>query len=149
MYNVRNDSFSEENGVRNPSYIGRTFKIGERDCYSIIRDYYKKELKIELGDYFRDENWARKTPELYEQNYERENFIKVKTGSPVLEELKQHDCILFQFLDIPFPSHAAVYLGGGSILHHPRNGYSLIEKLSDPYLRRASYVLRHKSLWKS
>ena len=37
-------------------YVGRAFKIGATDCYTLLKDFYKNELSIDVRDYFRDEN---------------------------------------------------------------------------------------------
>ena len=54
LYSVTKDSFD----FYNPrgcliEYIGRDFKIGENDCFTLARDYFKKELDVLIGDYER------------------------------------------------------------------------------------------------
>lgn len=140
LYHVPSDSFQEMHPDDKPGYVGRQFEIGKSDCFTLLRDYYKQELNIEIRDYPRDENWATTSPELYDANYEKENFVKVD-GS-----LQLHDCLLFRFVDTPYPSHVAINVGHDFILHHPRNKPSVIERLSHALLRRVTYVVRHKSL---
>lgn len=147
LYHVEANVFIEASPTGSPpSYIGREFKIGECDCFTLIRDVFLSEKGIVIRDYHRDEQWTKNTPDIYEKNYEQENFIKIQTGVPNVESLRAYDCLLFQLVDIPYPSHAAIYLGNEMILHHPRNKFSVMERLSEPLKRRVSYVVRHKAM---
>lgn len=148
LYHVPTDTFqSYEPGNCQNKYIGREFKIGTQDCFTIIRDYYLNELKIEIKDYGRDADWFTTAPDSYDANYTKEGFINVFNGSyPESHILRQHDCVLFQFLPGNHASHAAIFLKPNHILHHPRHGYSRVEEYSMPYQKRTCYILRHKSL---
>jgi proteasome lid subunit RPN8/RPN11 len=134
--------------------LGRPFVHGVLDCYTLIQDYYRQELDIELPDFERPDDWwtpaydserkARGLPplDLYLDNFEKVGFVPAH-GAP-----RKHDVILMQVRS-ERPNHAAVYLGDGMMMHH------LMGKLScrHPYVTdRGAYalatraVLRHRSL---
>jgi proteasome lid subunit RPN8/RPN11 len=147
LYLLPSDTFLESSDKELiPSYIGREFKMGTSDCFTVVKDYFKKELNLTINDYPRDNDWTQKSPELYEKNYENEGFRLIKNAPITLSDAKLHDVFLFQLVDVPYATHAAVYLNNGFILHHPRNKYSTIEKITDAYLRRATLLVRHEAL---
>lgn len=142
LYCTFNDTFKQYIPIhyKNP-YIGRNFEIGKNDCFSLFRDYYKNELKIEIQNCERNEKWFEKNENLFEEIYNKENFIKFFD----IKELKINDGIIFKMLKNK-ASHIAIYLGNMNILHHPRNALSLIEILTEPYIRKIDYFIRHKNL---
>lgn len=140
MYNVKADEFHESK----PSnyvlpYVGREFEIGVNDCYTVIKDYYQRELKITLGDYERKEGWYKTNPNLYPDQIKKESFIIVK--SP-----QKHDIIFFNDAKKRFISHAGVFLGEGMFLHHEYNKYSNIEPYDEIQKEQTAYYIRHQSL---
>lgn len=136
VYSWKYDEFYEitNQHVKYKQYIGKEFEIGKNDCFSIIRDFYKKEYNININDYFRDDKWYKKNPNIIKENFEKEGGIEVK-----FEDIKEGDVIIFSF------GHFAIYLGENLILHAPRDKYSNIEYLNDSYKNRISLILRHKS----
>ena len=144
LYCIKLDKFLiyEPNGYKNV-YTGKDFIIGKQDCFSLVRDYYK-DLHIQIKDYPRDDNWVNKTKHWYDIDFVNEGFLKV-CGEFDESLAKKHDVILFRLIpNVPHASHAAIYLGNNLILHHPRNGYSLIENFNESLKRRAMMVVRHK-----
>lgn len=114
------------------NYIGRKYQIGVQDCFTLVRDYYKKELNKEIFNYERDENWKNISP-LIDLCYKKEGFKEVN-------DLKKHDIILFKFRR-DFSEHCAVYLGDNLMLHQPVNGLSKIEPI-DRYKRYINHIIR-------
>lgn len=146
LYCIGNDEFKEyePKGI-NPSYIGKEFKIGTNDCLTIVQNYFKQELGININDYFRNENWQKDSPEIYDKNYEREGFVKVIDGEPKFEDLKKFDVLMFDILNKKNTDHIGLYLGKQLFLHHPRKRLSLIEPLDDVYVKKINRVVRHKN----
>lgn len=148
MYCLRTGKFK----IYSPSsfwaeYLGIPFVYGKSDCFTLIQNYYSKELNIKINNYYHEEDWSEITPNAYDKNYEKEDFVKILEGpNPGIEDMRTNDCLLFRFLNIPHASHAAVFIKPFHMLHHPRNEASKVEKITKPYLSRACYVLRHKSL---
>ena len=91
--------------------IGRTFVHGILDCYALIRDWYKREMGIDLKEYERSDDWWHRGENLYIKHYEDAGF-EVAKG-----DLQLGDIIIMQ-IRAPEPNHAAVYIGDGFFLHH-------------------------------
>ena len=121
------------------SYIGRTFRIGESDCFTLMRDFYNNELSIPIKDYHRAENWKQEDKYIFEDNYKSEGFSKVQG------EYKKYDCHLFRFRGSA-AEHIAVNLGNNLILHQPLNGFSRIEELTPKHKKFIHFTIRHKDI---
>lgn len=100
------------NGYQAP-LIGRAFAHGVHDCLSIILDYYRRELGIELGDYQREDGWWDKGGNLYLDNLPAAGFVQVS-------QLQQGDIVLMQIRS-PVPNHAAIYLADGVLHSEPEH----------------------------
>jgi proteasome lid subunit RPN8/RPN11 len=138
LYSHDIDDFKEyePNGYRN-KYVGLNFKIGEQDCFTLLRQYYLNELGIFINNYDRSDGWYEKTPQIFLDNYEKEGFIKV-------DNIQINDVILVSYCD--FPTHVLIYLGNNQILHHPREKLSTIEIYTESFKRRSHGIFRHKLL---
>lgn len=122
-----------------PPLLGRTFAWGINDCFSLVRDYYKEKLGIELKNIPRAWAWEARGEELFVKNFEKFGFKKI-----LKSEAKEGDVILYQ-IKARTPNHCAVITGPNEIMHHlpqreselrPRTGYEAAEKL----------FLRHKDV---
>lgn len=120
-----------------PDLIGREFIHGINDCYSIIRDYYKQVLNIELRNYPRQVDWWDKGQDLYSENFESENFVEV-------QDPQIHDVALFRVRS-PVINHAAVITGQNEILHHLFHRLSGRDRL-DKWTAQIVKYIRHKDL---
>lgn len=137
--------------------LGREYHHGLMDCYTLIKDYYQRELGITLGDYQRDDAWweSADNDPLYLDNFRAEGFIEVDT-------IQEHDLILCRLGRTAHVNHALVFIGDGKlksertddvigdslVLHHPYNRESLREIYGEQWQRRAAMIIRHKSLIK-
>ena len=121
-------------------FVGREFYFGIIDCYSLVKDYFKQELNIDMNDYFREDRFWEKGESLYEDNFEKEGFIKIP-----INEIKKHD-LLFMHLEANLPNHAAIYLGEQQILHHVQGRLSSRDILGEYYIKNTAFAARHKSL---
>ena len=135
--------------------IGRDYYHGTLDCYTLIKDYYQRELGITLNDYERaDEWWADKDSKpLYLDGFKKEGFAEVNT-------IQRHDIILARLGRTVHVNHALVFIGNGTlkseptddvvgndlVLHHPYGRESLREIFGESWQRRAAVIIRHKSL---
>jgi proteasome lid subunit RPN8/RPN11 len=117
-------------------YVGKPYKLGSSDCFSIIRNYYKNELNIDIKDYPRDVNWVSKPGNDYERYYQDEGFFQV-------EDLAKNDIILLKFPQFDHCSHAVIYMGNDIILHHLIGQYSSLCFYNESYKKMARYKLRH------
>lgn len=135
--------------------IGRDYYHGTLDCYTLIRDYYQRELGITLGDYERADAWweNKDSKPLYLDGFKKEGFVEV-------DVVQKHDIILCRLGRTVHVNHALVFIGDGKlksertddvvgndlVLHHPYGRESLREIFGESWQRRAAVIIRHKSL---
>lgn len=120
-------------------YVGREFAHGVLDCYTIIQDWYRRELAIELPDFDREDDWWLRGEDLYMQGFAAAGFVQVQ-GQP-----RRHDVILMQVRSNQ-ANHGAVYLGDGVILHHLWGRPSCEDVYGGYWLQHTAALLRHRSL---
>ena len=138
--------------------LGREYHHGVQDCYSLVRDYYSRELDIHLPDFHRTDGWWEKEHHLplYENNFTKAGFIKMQDKN----DLQKHDVILCRVGRTHHVNHALIYVGDGKlksettpdcvgnalILHHPHGSLSVREIYGDNWQRRTAMVVRHERL---
>ena len=125
-------------GYRAP-LVGRSFAIGVLDCWSLIRDYYAETLSIALPDFPREDRWWEKGHDLYTRHHLEAGF-GIVAGAP-----RAHDLIVMQ-IGSRDPSHGAIYLADGSILHHLAGRLSSRDVYGGWYRKVTRHVMRHRSL---
>lgn len=137
IYHVPSDTFTN---VTPLNYNQGEFKLGENDCYTLIKTYYKEELNLELPHFA---NYNIICNENFETNFNRAyqdaGLRRVDIG-----EVRKHDLLVLSYYRTLIPPHFAVYLGNGFILHHPRNGCPQTIKLTDTLLRKVYCCLRYE-----
>jgi len=129
---------SKPSGFKLP-YIGRVFSHGIVDCYTLLQDWYERELNIKLGDYDRRDNWWDKGENLYLDNYKKENFYEI-----TVDEITYGD-IIFMHLISPVPNHVAIYIGDNKILHHVQGRLSSRDVYGSYYQKVTAKILRHEN----
>jgi len=121
-------------------YTQRQFVHGVMDCYALVRDYYQRDLGIELPNYERDDLWWENGQNLYLDNFTDAGCVRVT-------DLQPGDIILMQVRS-KVPNHAGVYLGDGLILHHVYNRLSSRD-VYDGYWQDVTVAyLRHRERMK-
>ena len=133
--------------------VGRNYIHGIQDCYSIVRDFYERELGINLPDYEREDAWweSKESKSLYLENFEKEGFIEVN-------DLQYGDVMLCRVGRTEHVNHAIIWLGdqtalksepteacvGSSIiLHHPYGRKSTREVFGHQWQERVVKVVRY------
>lgn len=136
--------------------INREYIHGVLDCYSIVRDYYSRELGIEIENFERQDKWweSASNSDLYIDNFASQGFVQV-------QDLQRHDVILCRVQPTEYVNHALIYLGNdGSltsetteavigehlVLHHPYMRRSRREIYGNVWQERTAIIVRHKSL---
>ena len=120
-------------------YVGREFSHGIVDCYSLVRDFYKREFDLQLNDYNRRDQWWEKGENMYLDNFAKEGFKET-----TLEQIAYGDLFLMQ-LESPVPNHAGIYLGDGVVLHHVQGRLSSRDVYGGYYQKVTAKVLKHES----
>lgn len=126
----------EPSGYRAP-LVGRQFNYGTLDCYTLVQDYYKEVLGIELMNFERsDEDAFKKGHSLYVENSARAGFEQVS-------DLREHDVVLMQ-INARAPNHAAIFVGNNLILHHMTGRLSSRDVYGEYYRKRTRVIYRYK-----
>lgn len=125
-------------GYESP-YLERPYVFGVHDCWSLVRDFYKREFGIVLGDYQRvDQFWA-KGLNFFVDNYENEGMVRVDGKQP-----ERGDLFIIQ-TGSALPNHIAVYIGDDQILHHCHGRLSARAIYGGYWQKHTVIHLRHKS----
>lgn len=124
-----------------PPLVGRTFEHGITDCYSLVCDYYRRTLQLELPPFVREDEWWKYGQNLYLENFEKAGFVEIP-----LSELRKHDALLMQIRS-PVPNHAAIYLDDDLILHHLYGMLSSRDAYSALFRTATVKAVRHRSLF--
>lgn len=137
--------------------LGRPFVHGIWDCYSLIRDSYRRDefgfvrehygvKAITLPDFPRDFGWWHNrddaenpvTPrDMYRENFAAAGFREIER-----DDLRAGDVILCQFQS-DVVNHGGVYLGNGVWIHHLRGRLSTREPVSRWLREYGRYFLRY------
>jgi proteasome lid subunit RPN8/RPN11 len=134
-------TITEPTGYQAP-LIGREFVHGMLDCYTLIRDYYQRELGIEIKDYNRPDEWWKKGLNLYRDGFEDADFVEVS-----IDTLRAHDVLLMKVGDSGVENHGAIFLGTSNhFLHHPMNRLSSRDVFGGYWRKITTAVVRHRSL---
>lgn len=126
-------------GYRAPLY-GRPFCYGVLDCYTLVRDYYKQKLDIDLPWIESTYGWWLRGEDLYMENFQRAGFRLVPAA-----EMREHDVLLMQIRS-PVVNHAAVYVGDTRVLQHCIGELSGDTVYGGWWSRVTRFVARHETL---
>lgn len=160
IYFIETDSFYEyePTGYEVP-LVGRPYLLGVLDCYTLVKDYFRRMLNIELTDIVHPVRYASDIKKFVEQvqqlnpdeaaqapdflfsHLQANSFVEVDRNS-----LRKHDILLMQPHLSIWPSHLAVYLGNNQFLHQKYKKKSTVESLSDFFQRKTIKVMRHSKL---
>ncbi len=119
-----------------PPLIGRKFRFGVTDCYTLIRDYYKEKLGLTFSPFFYD---GSKNPNNYAGLYER---YLIEHGFVQKSVPQKHDILTFTMGGIN--AHGGIYLGDGELLQHLEGRLSRIESIQY-WLKYITGIYRYES----
>lgn len=122
-------------------YIGRPYVFGVLDCYSLVRDYYRKEFSIRLQDAPRVESWWTKGFNFCVECFEDFGFVNLMPAQR--KHPKAGDILLIQ-ISADVPNHVALYEGDDTILHHLYGRLSSRDIYGGYYLKHTAYHVRYK-----
>jgi len=121
-------------------YLERPYAFGALDCWSLVRDFYRREFNIKLGDYPRIEKFWAEGYNFFGENWKNEGFRQLTDG----EEPRTGDLFLIQ-TDGKFPNHIAIYLGNEIILHHCHGRLSRRDIYGGYWQKHTTHHLRHET----
>jgi cell wall-associated NlpC family hydrolase len=124
-------------------YVGRDFVYGITDCWQLIADWYAQERARPLPWFTRppDGWWETSGPSPYLQNAAEYGFTLHEARWELLQSLAPGDIILMRIRGRR-TNHAAVYLGGGNILHHLHGFLSTVVQLDAQWQRFVTHIAR-------
>lgn len=118
--------------------VGREFSHGVLDCYTLVQDWYRRELGVELPHFDRPDNWWNTGGDLYMQNFAKADCV------PASKPMKRGDIILMAIRS-RVANHAAVYLGNGLMLHHLYGRLSSRDVYGGMWAEKTMLIVRHKT----
>ena len=123
-------------------YVGRPYVFGIFDCYTLVADYYEKELGIKLErrpSWFKP-LWWENGEDFFVQEFKQQGFKRL-----IDQEIQQHDIFLMQIRS-PVANHIGVYVGEDKILHHTQERLSKEDVYGGSYwMKHTVHHLRHES----
>ena len=86
--------------------LGRPWNYGVYDCYSAVRDWYKQQMGVDMGDYPRqyEGEWSTRGFTYFQDNFAAEGFTHIPTGSGLM----RGDVLLFKIRNQEACNHVAV-----------------------------------------
>ncbi len=121
-------------------YIGRPYVFGIFDCWTLCRDFYRKEFGIELRDYPRIQNFWKTGHNYFGEKWQEVGLVDVH-GT----ELQYGDILFLQTDNSGNPNHSALYIGNDTILHHCTGRLSRRDMYSGYWAKHTVKHLRHYS----
>jgi hypothetical protein len=119
-------------------YTGRPFIHQKWDCFTLLKDFYKREFNIDMPPVEYYDEWWNKGDDFYMKTSGAAGFY------PVVN-LQKYDVIAMRLNSHVF-NHSAIYLGDNKILHHVGGKFSCIEEIRPAYMRMIFGYFRHKDL---
>jgi cell wall-associated NlpC family hydrolase len=122
--------------------IGLEFNLADRNCYTLVRDFYRENYQIELTNYACPTNWWNHGIDLY-------STLALNEGFEVLHchprDWKAGDIICCA-IDSPTGNHLAILLDGGKILHHLYGQLSGVTSYGGLFRNTTVAVYRHHAV---
>jgi cell wall-associated NlpC family hydrolase len=142
LYTTTRNEFKVASLDRDRPLIDREFVYGINDCYSIVRDWYWQEFKIELGNYPRSGDtakWDESGFDLIDRSFENEGFRVVN------DEVRNGDLLAMSMGDINRNiNHLGVYIGDDLFIHQLNKCKSRLETWGSPWRDYTIKILRHQ-----
>jgi proteasome lid subunit RPN8/RPN11 len=154
LYNIKKDRFYFFDIKKYRSYQKYTnldFRLGKSDCASLIYDFYKQHLNIEvptrpiIGDCNSYEELKNKNLHIWNDNLYKDNINMFYIFKPkTFEDLKAFDIIVFDHPKEKIPVHGAIYIDNELILHQMQESPSRIETMRKGHFKFINYAARYK-----
>lgn len=119
-------------------YMNRQHVTGTDDCYTLVREWYWRELSILLPEFKADRQLMLSGNfDMFDSHPEAAKWERVI--------FPQHgDAVLFKFGDAKSPNHCGIYLEDGWLLHHFYDRLSTVEKLEGTWKQHVCEYRRFK-----
>lgn len=115
------------------------YEDGAKDCYGLIRQFYKDEYGLVLRNYARPIDIFKSGRDLISENFQREGFEITEQN---FRDLQFGDVLLIAIAS-PIMNHVGVYVGNQQFLHHLYNRPSSADNYSTAWQERTLSIARH------
>lgn len=141
LFHVPSENFKVYNPNVIEPYIGREWNWVYRNCYTLMQDYFKQELDVELPDFYLESPraWLRGKSVGYIENLPKHGFRRIAEG----EAIRKHDVILM-WKDSTIANHVAIVVdpNQNKIIEHLEN------MLSHPTVYNGQMLKQTHSVWR-
>lgn len=122
--------------------IGLEFDIERRNCYSLVRDFYRDNFEIELTDYPCPTDWWERGLDLYWRLAPEEGFYPINEPH---RNWRGGDVIVMA-INSSSGNHVAVVLDNGRLLHHLVGQLSTETNYGGLFRNTTVAVYRHREV---
>lgn len=121
---------------------GLPFDIDKRNCYTLLRDFYRMNYEIELGDYACPTDWWENGLDIYRGLAHQEGF------EPVNEPpfMWQTGDVILMALGSSVGNHIGIIIPGGKMLHHLRGELSRVTQYGASFRNNTVAVYRYPGI---
>ena len=143
IYSLKTDKFFLHfpNSYEAMDLRGRIYIKDIHECTCLVKDYYKKELNIDISSWIKNycipEEPKKANTLLYKVF--KKNLVEPE------DQLKKHDIIIFKFSKDRM-MHAGIYLGNEEFMHQRANQLSSVDFLDNRWKNKIYKTYRHPSL---
>jgi proteasome lid subunit RPN8/RPN11 len=118
--------------------FGRTWIWKKHDCWSLIVDFYKEKLNLDLGSCYRPKTLKEFADNPYfEQILKDANFKEIDKNN-----IKENDVLLMEGIEEKL-NHVALYIGNQTIFHHNIKQLSCRELYDLKYIQATKKAFRY------
>jgi proteasome lid subunit RPN8/RPN11 len=150
LYDVQHNSWTLIDPSGEADYLGRRFCWGVYDCYSLVRDFYRREFDIIWEDFdrpeFYDGNcyfWQKSDFDMFSDHAAAQGMRQIPTGAT----LKRGDVLLMAMHGGNVNHIGVIYdEEKGLFAHQLADKNSKLAVWGDPWKSYTVSILRHESL---
>lgn len=143
VFNCASTEFYYFDPRQEAGLVGRPWMYGGYDCYSAVRDWYKQQMNLDMGDYERlyEGEWKQRGFTHFEDNFAAEGFVRI----PQSVDLVRGDALLFRIKNKFTCNHVAVVEdpSANKIYQHLINRKSEVMSYSGYFRDNTFMVLRY------
>ena len=118
---------------------GLKFDMEKRNCYTLLRDFYRLNYQIELGDYACPADWWDAGLNIYRDLAEQEGFNPVNEP----QHMWRTGDVIMMALGSTVVNHVGIIVPGGKMLHHLRGQLSGVTSYGSVFRNNTMGLFRH------
>ena len=144
IYSLKNNKFFlyYPQSYKPYKLISRPYIKSFYECVCIWKDYYTKELGIDISKW--NKNYWLPDKDI-EANKLLIKILEKNAHKKRKDQIKKNDILVFE-LKKGKRFHVGVSVGGGNFLHQPIDTLSRVDMLDERWQKKIKYIFRHPSL---